>query len=522
MKSFLRYVLDHPLLAVFAAVIVLLGGAYAIMNMSVDLFPNLDVPVVNIITHYPAASSEDIELLISRPVEDQMRAISGVTRVASTSIQGISEVTVEFTWGTSVSTARQAVESRLSQLAGVLPSGAVPRLESIGTTLQEVAGYVIYGAGDQVTLRTIAQHDLAGRLMGVGGVSYVEVLGGDRRAFDVSLQSEKLIAAKLAVSDVVSALAKDNRVNVAGYIDRSGREYLVRGNALIEDLDDVRSLSVAGRGRSSIPLSSVAEVSDGVVPRNYVVHGDGVPAIAVAIYKQPRANTISVVEGVKRSMADLGSLFPAGTRVKMYYDQSEIISEARGQILHGLLVGMFLAVLVLYMFLGRLRPTLIVAATIPVSLAATLAIMGLFGLSLNVITMSALTLAVGMVVDDSVIVAENIFRHRQRALSKMQASLQGTLEIVGPDVSGTLTTVAAFGPLVLVTGIAALFLRPFGLTISTALLASLLMSLTLVPMLFDKIVSSNLSGELGSSHIVGTLQDKPRPRCFRPSTKAPY
>lgn len=506
MTYLLRYVLDHSMPVIFIAVIVLLGGVYSLINMPVDLFPNLEVPVINIITHYSAASSQDIDLLISRPVGEQMRAISGVTRVASTSIQGISQVTVEFTWGTGVSTARQAVQSRLSQLSGTLPQGAVPRLESVGTNLQEVAGYVIYGGTDQITLRTIAQYDLAGRLMEVSGVSFVEVLGGDRRAFNVKLKSEKLIAAKLTVNDVVSALGKDNQVNIAGYIDRSSREFLVRGNALFESLDDVRSLSVTGSGRDSIPLESIAQVSQGVVPRHYVVHGDGVPAVAVVIHKQPGANTINVVEGVKEAMADLGSLFPAGTEIKMYYDQSEIISESRSEILHGLLIGMFLAVLVLYSFLGQLRPTLIVAATIPISLAATLAIMGLFGLSLNVITMSALTLAVGMVVDDSVIVAENIFRHRQHGFDKRESSLRGTLEIFGPDVSGTLTTVAAFLPLVLITGIAALFLKPFGLTISTALLASLVMSLSLVPLLFSKIVAESPAADFTSSRIIGALQ----------------
>jgi CzcA family heavy metal efflux pump len=507
MRYILRYLQDHPMPAVLVAVIVVLGGVYSLMNMPVELFPNLEVPVVNIITHYPAASSQDIDLLISRPIGQQMRAISGVRRVTSTSIQGISEVSVEFTWGTSVSTARQVVQGRLSQLSGTLPAGAAPRLESIGTTLQEVAGYMIYdGTGDQITLRTITQYDLSGRLMEVNGVSFVEVLGGDRQAINVKLKPEKLIAAKLAVSDVVSALARDNKINVAGYIDRSSREFLVRGTALFESIDDVRSLSVTGRSSDSIPLESIAQVSQGVVTRHYTVRGNGAPAVAVVIHKQPGANAISVVDGVKKAMADVGSLFPAGTEIKMYYDQSQIISEARSEILHGLLIGMFLAVLVLYVFLGQLRPTLIVAAVIPISLAATLAIMGLFGLNLNVITMSALTLAVGLVVDDSVIVAENIFRHRQHGFDKRESSLRGTLEIIGPDVSGTLTTVAAFLPLVLITGIAALFLRPFGLTISTALLASLVMSFSLVPILFNKLVAESPPPEFTGSSVIGALR----------------
>ena len=253
MKYILRYILDHHLFEVCVAVIVLLGGLYALMSMSVDLFPNLEVPVVNIITHYPVASAEDIDLLISRPVEDQMRVISGVSRVASTSIQGISEVTVQFTWGTSVSAARQSVQSHLSQLTGVLPSGAVPRLESIGTTLQEVAGYVIYGAGDLVTLHTTAQHDLASILMGIDGVSLVEVLGGDRRSFDVKVKPDMLIAAKLTIDDIVSAISANNKLNISGYINRSSRDYLVRGDARLENPDDIRLLPLpSGSGKSTI------------------------------------------------------------------------------------------------------------------------------------------------------------------------------------------------------------------------------------------------------------------------------
>ena len=505
MKYFLQYILKHPLLVIFTIVIVLLGGVYSIMNMPVNLFPNLEVPVVNIITHYPAASSKDIELLVSRPIEEQMRAIPGINRVASTSIQGISQTSVQFSWGTTVNDARQAIQSQLSQLTGILPSGVVPRLESIGTTLQEVAGYVIYGAGDQVNLRTTAQYDLVGRLMGVSGVSSVEVLGGDRRAFNIKIKPEKLIAANLTISDVISALSKDNQINVAGYIDRSSREYLIRGNALLESLDDIRSLSVKGIGQNSMLLGSIAQVSDGIVPRHYVVHGDGVPAVAIVIHKQPTANTTSVVEGIKETMAALGSLFPSGTKIKMYYDQSEIIKEARNEILYGLLIGMFLAILVLYFFIGQLKPTLIVALTIPVSLAVTLAVMGLFGLTLNVITMSAVTLAIGMVVDDSIIVAENIFRYRQQGFSQIESSVQGTLEIVGPDASGTFTTVAAFLPLILITGIAALFLKPFGLTISSALLASLLMSLTVVPMLFSRISTLNNQKNYAGARVISTL-----------------
>jgi len=462
-------------------------GIYSARHMPVDLFPNLNVPVVNVITHYPGASPEDMERLVSRPIEREIRGIPGVKRVASTSVQGISQVTVEFSWGTTVRDAWQLVQARLARLAGRLPAGVSPRLENIDTTLQEVSDYVIYGGGDMVTLRNIVRYDLVGRLMSVPGVSWVEVLGGDRRAFYVEIKPEVLIQLHLTVDDVVSILKDHNISAVTGYFDQSGREYLIRGDARLKTLKDIRSLPIRIDGTKSVLLGDVAKVFEGRAPRHYVVHGDGVPAVAILVRKQPGASTIRVVSGVDDALTHLRNLLPADAHIKKFYDQSEIIKESQSEIVNDLAIGALLAILVLYFFLGSIRPTLIVALTIPITFLATIAIMRWLGVGLNVITMTALTLAVGLIVDDAIVVAENIFRHAQLTPSANEASIEGTLEIAGPDASGTFTTVAAFFPLVLMTGIATLFMRPFGLTISVALLVSLLLSLTLVPTLFSRL-----------------------------------
>jgi CzcA family heavy metal efflux pump len=505
MRNFLRFIIKRPLIILFAVAVIVFGGIYSALHMPVDLFPNLDVPVVNIITHLLAAAPQDIELLISRPIEDQMQTIPAVRRVSSTSVQGISQVTVEFTWGTTITDARQVVQAELARLGNTLPAGVTPRLESIGTTLQEAVGYVIYGEGDPVDLHNIVQHDVASRLMEVEGISSVEVLGGDRRAFNVSIKPETLVRLHLTINDVAAVLKKNNVIAVTGYLDRSSKEYLIRGDGLLKTLDDIRCLPVTADGDNSILLGSVADVSEGTVPRHYVVCGDAIPAIALVVRKQSGASTISVVRNVEAKMADLRNLLPQGTMLKKYYDQSEIIAEARNAILHNLLVGAFLVILVLYFFLGSLRPTLIVAATIPISMLATLPIMGLFGLGLNVITMTALALAAGMIVDDAIVVAENIYRNRLNGLNEIDASIQGTTQIAAPDASGTFTTVAAFAPLILVTGIAALFLKPFGLTISTALLASLVLSLTLVPTMLGRSISTMPPTDFAGARLLGIL-----------------
>ncbi len=481
MRTILKKLTDNPLMMVFAVVVIAFSGIFAAAHMPVDLFPNLDIPVVNIITHYPGASPEEMELLISRPLEDAMRGLQGVKRVSSTSALGVSEVTVEFTWGTTVRDARQLVQAGLSRLNGLLPQGVVPRMENIGTTLQEVTGYVVYGGTDLIKLRNLIRTDLRSKLMSIDGVSGVEVIGGDRRAIIVEADPALLAGAHLTVDNLVESLRGSNSTVVAGYLSGPNREFFVTGDARFRGIDDIKSVMLDSAGGQPIPITSVSRVSEGRMPRHYVVHGDGRPAVAFIVRKQPGASAIKVAEEVGKKIKEIERLLPPDARIKKFYDQSEIIREARDGIYSGLLLGAVLAVAVLYFFLGNWRPTVIVASTIPLTLLFTLSIMRLFGLDLNVITMSALTLSVGMIVDGAVVVSENIFRHRQMGKSALSSSIDGAVEIAGPDASGVFTTVAAFLPLVLVTGIAAVFLQPFGLTVSIALMGSLLMSLTVVP-----------------------------------------
>ncbi len=486
MRELLQRMVRTPMAVLLMVGLMALAGLYSARHMPVDLFPKLEIPVVNIITHYAGAAPEDMERLVSRPIENEMRTIPGVRRVASTSIQGISQVTAEFSWETSVRDARQRVQARLARLSGLLPPGVFPRLENIGTTLQEVCGYVVVGNADPADLRTLVQHDLAGQLMGVAGVSSVEVLGGEQRAFHVELRPAALLAQHLTVNDVVGLLKSHNVSAVTGFYEEGGQEFMVRGDARFQTLDDIRALPLSRDWKHPVLLGDVARVYEGYAPKHYMVQGDARPAVAFVVRKQPGASTLRVVRGVEHELETLKTLLPAGTQIKKFYDQSEIIQTSRDAILRDLAVGALLAVLVLYFFMGALRPTLVVALTIPITFLATLAIMGGLGLTLNVITMTALALAVGLIVDDAIVVAENIFRHARVTDDPAEASVAGALEIIGPDASGTFTTVAAFFPLVLVTGLAALFMRPFGLTIGAALLVSLLLSLTLVPALFGR------------------------------------
>lgn len=474
------------------------GGAFALLHLPVGLFPGLDVPVVNVVSHYPGAAAEDMELLITRPIEDRIRRIQGVQRVSSSSTEGVSRVTAEFVWGTRLTDARQLVQAELSSAQVNLPAGVKPRLENIGTTLQEVAGYVVYGGGSPVDLRATVETDLASRLMGVEGVSHVEVLGGDEPAFIVQLRPGALSHERLAVSDVGAALATHNQVAAADFMARGAREYPIRGDSRLQTVADVLAVPVVASGTKSVLLKDIATVRAGRMPRHYQIHGNGSSAVAFIVSKQTTASTIDVVRGIDQELRGFKALLPPGSRVQKFYDQADLIIEARDSLLHDLIVGAFLAAAVLFFFMGTFRATLIVTATIPMALLLTLAAMQAFGETLNVITLSALTLAVGMVVDDAIVVTESIVRHLQSGEDRQAASVGGSIEIAGPDTSGTVTTVAAFAPLLFLGGIAGLFARPFGLVVSVALLASLAISLTFVPMMFGCIGSSGSRPVAGS------------------------
>ncbi|ORJ61301.1 efflux RND transporter permease subunit [Geothermobacter hydrogeniphilus] len=498
MRKFLHLAIANPIAVLLFVVVVAGGGIFSLLHLPVGLFPGLDVPVVNVISHDPGTASEDMELLITRPIEDRIRAIPGVRRVSSTSVEGISQITAEFAWGTRLTDARQLVQAELSSVQSNLPAGVTPRLENIGTTLQEVAGYVVYGAGDPVDLRATVQLNLASRLMGVEGVSRVEVLGGDEPAFVVHVRPEALSRIHLTISDVTAALVRYNRVAAADFITRGSREYLIRGDSRLQTIDDVLSVPVVENGANSVLLKDIATVTPGRVPRHYALHGNGLPAVSFVVFKQPNASTIDVVRGVDRELKEFRSLLPKRAQVRKFYDQSDIVTEARDSLFHDLMVGALLAAAVLFFFMGTVRATLIVTATIPITLLATLALMQAFGQTLNVITLSALTLAVGMVVDDAIVVAENVGRHLHATGDRQSASLDGAAEIAGADASGTFTTVAAFAPLLFLGGIAGLFVRPFGLVVSGALLASLIVSLTFVPMMFGHIGSTGQRRAVGS------------------------
>mgnify|MGYP003384090993 CR=1 FL=1 len=474
----LERLIRHPIVVLLGMVLIGLGGLASLRSLPVDLFPRLDYPLINVITHYPAGTAEDMEQLITRPIENAMLGLSNLRRVRSTSAPGFSQVMVEFTWGVDVLQARQLVSSRLATVN--LPSASEPELENIGSSLAMLSTYTLSG-GDPVALRSWAEYRLAPRLAALPGVAQVQVMGGGEAAWRIDLDPLMLKRHHLSMQAVASAVRAANILDTGGYLESHGRDLLVRTEARLLHLDDLKQVAL-GQGADGRPLrlSDVARIYAGAKPQRYVVTSNRLPAVAFTIQKQPLASTLAVSVAVDEALTQLP--LPQGARLVKFYDQAEIIGLAYRNMRNNLLVGALLAIVAVVWVLGRNRASLVIAASFPLVVLATFAAMGVFDLGLNLMTLGALTVAIGLIDDDAIVVLENIDRHRAQGKSPLAAALDGTREVLAADIAGTLTVLAAFVPLVLVTGLAGRLFQPFGLTFGFILLFSLLLSLTLIPL----------------------------------------
>ncbi len=519
----LERMIRHPIALVLGGLLIAVGGLASLRVLPVDLFPDLNYPLVNVITHYPAGTARDTEQLITRPIENAMLGLNNLRRVRSVSAAGFSQVTVEFTWGVDAMAARQMVYARLAGVQGTLPSGARPELENIGTSLAMLSTYTLRGDTnvtipqtvslhrvpqmrggghevvlpvprvsankadvvpceglDPVSLRSWAQYRLAPMLSALPGVARVYVMGGGEAAYRVDLDPLRLRRYHLAAEDIARAVRAENVLDTGGYLERHGRDLLIHTEGRILDIKTLKGIVVTrGPAGRPVTLKDVARVYAGARPMRYEITSNRKPAVAFTIQKQPGASTLAVSRAVDQALRDMK--LPPGVRLQKFYDQAEIIGLAYRNMRNNLLVGTLLAILALVWVMGWNRSTLILAVTFPLAVLGTFCLMNAAGMGINLMTLGALTVAIGMIADDAIVVLENIDRHRRQGKAVLAATLDGTREIVAADVAGTLTVLAAFVPLVLVSGLAGRLFQPFGLAFGFMLFLSLVLSLSLIP-----------------------------------------
>ncbi len=485
MKKSFEYFIRRPFFSLAIIVMLIAAGSWSLFNMPVDYFPGINYPLINVVTQYPGASPQDMEILVTDPVENALEGIRGVKRTSSVTTMGHSEVTVEFSNRYSVKDARQLTSAALSTLAGQLPQGVTPVIDNLGSRMQDVIGFTFDNPGvPPYLLRDIVQFRIKPALLSLGNISRIDVIGGQRPAFIVEPDPGKLRLLHLSLSDIDTVL-KENNIIVSGrYIRRHYYDIPIRGNGQYQKLSDLDYLKVATqKDGNPVYLKDIATLRMGGLPEHYSVRSNQYPAVAVIVQKAAGTGSIEVASDVQKKLQSLKTLLPPGTEVHKFYDQSEVLSRSMDGVRKEVYLGAILAMVVLFLFLQRTAPTLIVSITIPLALFFAAIIMYAMHYSLNMITLAALTLSLGMVVDDSIIVLEIIEKFLEKGKTLMESIHSGVKEIFAADLNGTLTTIIVFLPLLFFTGYMKDMITPFGLTITLTLAGSFLISITVIPAL---------------------------------------
>lgn len=481
---------------VFLALTIL--GLFTFSRLKLDMLPDIEFPIVAIISQYPGADPESVEQLVTRPIEDAMSSVEGVKNVTSTSNQGTSIVMVEFTWGSNMDKAEDDVRKNLEVYAlDRLPEDVDrPLTFAFDPSMQPVVFLSVNVPGTPETARRMAEDEVEPYLARIPGVAAAEVLGGTRRQIQVRLQPAWLEAYQVSAQQVVQALRAANIILPGGTIDQARQELNINTRAEFTDVRQLEDVAVGQRGGHTVHVRDVAQVVDTFEEQTSVVRANGHSAVMMAVRKQSDANTVQVA---RRVLAELGSLekrLPEGVTLTPLFDQGAPIQRAISNLSSSAVLAVVLTALVLLLFLRSWRTSLIVLVSIPLSLLVTFAVMDSQGVTLNIISMAGLALAVGLLVDNSIVVLENIFTRLDEGLDTKTAAIDGTRQMTMPIVAATLTTVAVFAPVLFVPGLAGQLFRDMSLTIVISLMASLLVALTLVPLLASLVLGRRQGGRV--------------------------
>jgi len=486
-----------------ALVIMLVGlalvfGVQAYQQMPQNVYPDMTIPVFTIVTENESMAAEEIELMITRPMESAMNGLPGVRRIRSQTTQGLSTVTVDFEIETDFWRARQFVTERMSQVVAQLPPGTEPAtLSSATTRLAEVYELAIEGDLDPTEMREIAEWQVRYNLLTVPGVAEVLNMGGSVREFRVTLDPNRLTSHGVTLAQVRAAVESGNENAAGGFISTGPTEYAVRGIGRFDSVEDIQDTVVTSRNGVPLFLGDVAEVAEQTAIRRGIASRNGIETVVALVIKQPTADTVKVVAGIEKAIEDMRVGLPEGVRLVPYYDQTRLIRESLSSVTRAILAGGVLVIVVLLVFLGHFRSTLIVATSLPLSVIMAGILMRQFGVGLNTMSLGGLAIAVGIMVDASIIMVENIYHrlHQNRGTTDDSQTTQDTthraaIEVGRPIAFATVIIIAVFLPLFLMGGIEGLLFRPLAVTVASAMFAALLLSLTLTPILAGHLLRS--------------------------------
>lgn len=504
----------RPVTIAMIVLMVILLGTVSMGRLNMDLLPELNLPMVLTITDYEGVGPQEIENLLTRPLEGAIGTVNGIKNIRASSQHGRSVVFAEFAWGTDMSFAVNQVREKIDFIAPMLPKDAKKTLIfKLDPNQMPIMYLGLGGNADLATLDKIARDIIKPRLERVNGVASVGSEGGVAREIRISAVPQRLQAYGLTLDRIVSYLMMENRNTSAGKVEEGLKEHTVRVSGEFSSVQEIEGLQIPLPSGGYARLGDLAKVEDTFKKKETFVFMDGQPAVQITVQRQTDANTVKVSDAVHKELAEIKKILPNGVEIKVGFDSAEFIRQSISRVTSNAIIGAVLAIFVLLLFLRNIRSTLIIGTAIPISIIATFILMYFGGLTLNLISLGGLALGIGMMVDNAIVILENIYRYRQNGHSRMEAAMKGANEVALAVTASTLTSIVVFLPIVYVEGMASQIFRPMALTVSFSLIASLLVALTLVPMLASKILrvenSKNGNGNgKASFRLVSRLSDK--------------
>ena len=503
LSKIIRFSLENKLLVLLGAVLLVIGGYYSSRQMDIDVFPDLTAPTVVVMTDAHRMAAEEVERLVTFPIETSMNGATNVRRVRSASMMGYSFVWVEFDWGMDVFRARQIVSEKMVTLSEVLPEGITPVLAPQSSVMGEILFVGLQSdSTSMMDLRTMAEWIVKPAVLATGGVSQVTIIGGDLKQYQIIADPVRMNTYGVTMDDIES-VGKTLSVNSAGGVMRDfGNEYALRGMGRTNELEEMGRtfIKYAADGISPIVLSDVATVQIGSAVKMGYASRNAKDAVILSISKQPNINTLKVTKNIERNLKDIQKSLPADvTMDTKIFRQADFIEAAVNNVARALIEGAVFVIIILFLFLGSFRTTVISVIAIPLSLLGTLIVLHLLGMNVNTMTLGGMCIAIGSLVDDAIIDVENVYKRlRQNHLkpkeqreSAFMVVFNGSSEIRTSIINATFITIAAFMPLFFLSGMEGRMLKPLGISYIIALFMSLIVAMTVTPLLCKMILSDD-------------------------------
>jgi hydrophobic/amphiphilic exporter-1 (mainly G- bacteria), HAE1 family len=476
-----------PVSTLMGVLAVLMVGMVVLPRLPIDFLPNIERNTISVSTRYEGAGPQEIERLITEPIERAVSTVNNVKHINSTSREGSSNVRIEFAWGTDMNESMNSVRDKVSVAKRSLPDDADdPVISKFDFNMMPILQLTITGNMPTVDLKDYVENELRYRLEQIEGVASVDVSGGETREIHVFVDQAKLASLNIPIDSVVAALQRENKDTPGGFVKQGDTEFLIRNRGEFTNIKSIQNVLVTYQGNSPIYVKDVAGVKEGIAEKRSDTRLMGRKGVMISIRKQSGENTVKVADRVKARIAEIEKALPPGVVIKTMMDNSTMIRDSIAELKRSAIIGGLLAIFVIFVFLMNIRSTLIIFVSIPFSVVSTFIFLYFTGLTLNIMSLGGLALGVGRIVDDSIVVLENIYRHRMLGENRIEAAVKGAGEVSMAVTASTATTICVFLPLVLVSGMSGIFFKELGITVTISLISSLIVSLTLIPMLSSR------------------------------------